>query len=85
MSVPPIYEDALKGKYMRDTDSQEMLDLVTRNIVIDFGMVNNVGFAFPIWNILESKSSDFASWYAKREAQAISENKKIIALLTGEE
>lgn len=82
---PAIYEDALKGKYMRDTDSQEMLDLVTRNIVIDFGMVNNVGFAFPIWNILESKSSDFASWYAKREAQAISENKKIIALLTGEE
>lgn len=82
---PAIYEDALKGKYMRDTDSQEMLDLITRNIVIDFGMVNNVGFAFPIWNILESKSSDFASWYASREQSAITENEKIIAILTGEE
>ncbi len=82
---PAIYEDALKGKYMRDTDSQEMLDLITRNIVIDFGMVNNVGFAFPIWNILEEKSANFASWYAARESNAIAENEKLIKLLTGEE
>ena len=82
---PAIYEDALKGKYMRDTDSQEMLDLITRNIVIDFGMVNDVGYAFPIWNVLEARSADFASWYAAREAYAISENEKIIKQLTGEE
>mgnify|MGYP004580511031 FL=1 len=48
-------------------------------------MVNNVGFAFPIWNILEEKSSNFASWYAARESNAIAENEKLIKLLTGEE
>ncbi|MGM9624508.1 MAG: extracellular solute-binding protein [Eubacteriales bacterium] len=81
---PAIYEEALKGKYMRDFDSQEMLDLISRNIVIDFGMVYQVNsdISFPIWNILESKSADFASWYASREATAEAKYEKVIQILT---
>ena len=75
---PAIYEGAIKNKYMRDVDSEEMLDMITHNIVVDFGFVNNGGFAFPIWNLMDEKSSDFASYYAAREASVISYNEKLL-------
>ncbi len=37
--IPAFYEVSLKGKYARDNDSQAMLDIITRNVVYDFGLV----------------------------------------------
>lgn len=69
---PAIYEAALKTKFLRDTDSEEMLDLVTKNIRIDFGFVyhNWKGYAFTVWDLMESESRDFVSYYNKKEAVA---------------
>ena len=68
---PAIYEGAIKSKYMRDTDSEEMLDMITRSIVVDFGFVYNAGFAFPIWDMMDKKSDNFASYYASKETAAL--------------
>ena len=35
--MPAYYEEALKGKYARDEESAEMLDLIRQNIIVDFG------------------------------------------------
>lgn len=77
---PAIYETALKNKYMRDVDSEEMLDLITTDIKVDFGFVNHgwKGFAFVIWDLMEQKSSDFASYYAKKEKTAVKQYQTVI-------
>ena len=67
MVRPVIYEMTLKTKFARDVESEEMLDLVSTNIVIDFGFLYNnwQGFGFTIWDLMERRSSDFASYYER--------------------
>lgn len=69
---PAIYEAALKTKFLRDVDSEEMLDIITKNIQIDFGFVyhNWKGYAFTVWELMDAKSKDFASYYDRKEAEA---------------
>ena len=81
-----VYETVLKNKYLRNVDSEEMLDLVTRNIGIDLGYVYAPwNLRFPVWQILEKKSKDFASFYASNEKNAIAELEKAIEALTKNE
>ena len=80
---PAIYETTLKSKYSRDIDSEEMLDLVSTNIFIDFGFVyhNWKGFAFPIWDLMEAKNKNFASYYDKKLKTAQSNYDEVIKTL----
>jgi hypothetical protein len=80
MVRPVIYETTLKTKFARDMESEEMLDLVSRNIVIDFGFIYNnwQGFAFPLWDLMEKKSGDFASYYEKTFNRAQKNYDKVI-------
>jgi len=81
-----VYETVLKNKYLRNVDSEEMLDLVTKNIGIDLGYVYAPwNLRFPVWQILEKKSKDFASFYASNEKNAIAELDKAIEALTKNE
>ncbi|MCL2815033.1 MAG: hypothetical protein FWD23_10585 [Oscillospiraceae bacterium] len=66
--IPTYYEIALKSKYARDDESQEMLDIIRQGLNFDFGIVfsaqtNNAG-----WMIRASVNEStfkFASTYEK--------------------
>lgn len=80
MVRPAIYETTLKTKFARDLESEEMLDLVSKNIVIDFGFIYNnwQGFAFTLWELMEKPSSDFASYYERSLGRAQKNYDKVI-------
>lgn len=72
---PAYYEISLKGKYSRDEESLDMLDLILSTRTYDVGWFYEVGsYNEEIMNLLRNFKSNFTSMYEKREAVA---NKKI--------
>ena len=77
---PAYYEVALKGKFMRDEESGEMLDLIMRDRVFDLGYIFNWGgLASNYCSSVMKKSADFASMYEKYEARALEAVEKLVA------
>lgn len=70
-SVTSVYFDtALKGRYTRDEDSKEMMDLIKDSVYLSFEMIYNNYVGSPCYvlrNTMGSKSRDFSSWWAKRQ------------------
>ena len=78
--TPAYYEQALRGKFMRDDDSSEMLDIILANRVCDIGYTGNVGnLVSEIASMAKKGQSDFASMYEKRESSAQKALDKIIS------
>lgn len=68
--IPSYYEISLKIKYSRDDQTAQTLDIIRDGAIFDFGFVNSIGLSgiLTIFRDLpNSKSSDFASYYAKHE------------------
>ncbi len=68
--VPTFYNNALKDKYSRDTDTAEMIDIIHNNHKLDPGWLYASylsGLPQAPRDLLLKKSSDFASFYAKKE------------------
>ncbi len=65
---PAYYEIALKVKYSYDDESVKMLDMIVDSRVFDFGFIYDSwkGASFLLETLIGGKSSDFASFYAKR-------------------
>jgi len=77
---PAYYEVALKGKFMRDEESGEMLDLIMRDRVFDLGYIFNWGgLASNYCAAVMKKSADFASMYEKYEEKAKDAVDKLVA------
>ena len=69
--TPAYYEQALRGKYMRDDDSSEMLDIILANRVCDIAYIGNAGnLVSEFLNLAKKGQTDFASMYEKRENAA---------------
>jgi len=68
---PAYYEINLKGKYARDDESYEMLDIILNNTAHDIGYVYNFGsFAGDIMlRHGQNKKSDYASAFEKVQAK----------------
>jgi hypothetical protein len=80
--TPAYYEQALRGKFIRDDDSSEMLDIILANRVCDIGYTGNVGnLVTEIMSMAKKGQSDFASMYEKRESSAQKALDKIISAL----
>jgi len=67
---PAFFEVALKQKFTTDSESMQMLDIISDSRVIDFGYLYSgashpLNLIIPKLFILESPSKDFASFYAK--------------------
>ena len=79
--LPAMYEVALKTKFTRDNESIEMIDMINDNVVVDFGFVfaDYNGMGFTLSNLIGSKKSDFASFYAKNSAKWQKQLDKVIA------
>lgn len=69
--APAFYEQALKGKFARDEESVEMVDLIRSTLSFDCGWINSMvldvsGAQYTV--MVREKNSGFASWYASRES-----------------
>jgi len=80
--TPAYYDIALKGKYVRDEESAEMLDIILAQRAYDLGMIFNWGSMFStITGLSTSSNADFASAYAKREKATVSAIEKFVESL----
>ena len=66
--TPAYYDVALTYKYMRDTDSAEMLDIILDSRIYDLGLIANYGsMASSIAGIITNGTGNLASTWAKSE------------------
>ena len=79
--LPAYYDIVLKGKYVRDDVSAHMIDIIRDSCSTDIAYVygdafNGMGYITRY--LMQAKSSNFASEYAKREAAAITQSNDFI-------
>jgi hypothetical protein len=69
--TPAYYNIALNGKYLRDTESSEMLEIAMDGISLDFGWLHSASLDFLpqvlFRNPLNSKSTNISSVYASKQ------------------
>lgn len=67
--IPAIYDTALKVRGVRDETSMQIIDIIERGNVIDFGYVfgdyNKMGFYMSV--LMGTKKNNFASYYEKQK------------------
>ena len=64
--LPAYYDIALKGKYVRDEESEAMLDLIFSTKVFDLGWIYQIGaYNERIMDQLRNSKKDFVSMYEK--------------------
>ena len=72
MLVPAYYTIALEGKFMRDEESKDMLDIILRTRRYDLGYVANWGSIYSGYlTSVRRGSNDFASIWERYETAAI--------------
>ena len=70
--TPAYYDNALKTRYVRDEESGEMLDIIFATRVYDLGFISDWGGAGSlVGNLYKSKSTDFASGWARIQKVAL--------------
>ena len=70
--TPTLYEIALKTRYLRDSESKEIMDMVIDGTQFDFGTVydNWKGFAFMLQFMMRDGNNNFQSYYTQRFTHA---------------
>lgn len=67
---PAYYEDAIQNRYVRDTDSVRMLEIITNGIYMDLGTSIWWDIIRAPWqNCIQQNKTDFASAVAKNESK----------------
>jgi len=79
--TPAYYDKALTGKYMRDDESAEMLDLIIGSAVYDLGHIYGWGgLSSSFTSLVQNKSTNFASMYDGSSKSAQTQIDKFISL-----
>ncbi len=76
--TPTLYEIALKTRYLRDSESKEIMDIIINNVVFDFGYVYNTGFSYILQNMMREGNSNFQSYYSKTKTNANYKLKQVL-------
>ncbi|MBR6632777.1 MAG: hypothetical protein IKL05_00565 [Clostridia bacterium] len=65
--TPTIYETALKTRYLRDSESKEVLDVILDNRFFDFGFIYGGwgGYGYTPYRMLTNQNENFESYYNK--------------------
>ncbi len=67
---PAFYEKTLKGKYFRDEESEDMLDLIFTSRIYDIGFYMNWGgVTSELRSMSQANNTDFASKFATLESK----------------
>ncbi|MHC1694889.1 MAG: hypothetical protein AB9835_06405 [Eubacteriales bacterium] len=77
--TPAYYNLALQGKYIRDNESSEMLDIIFKNKVVSIDEIYNWGMHDAIQGVLKARTGTFASTIEKNTAAV---EKKINSTVT---
>lgn len=81
--TPAYYETALKTKYTRDDESQEILDMICANRTCDLGNLFNVGgLISALTNSINNKQGNFTSLIASKESNINETLEEITELYT---
>ncbi|MDD4773536.1 MAG: hypothetical protein PHZ09_08005 [Eubacteriales bacterium] len=78
--LPAVYDIVLESKYARDDESAAMLDIILGGRVYTFGYIYDdwKGMQWSLHSLVNSKKTDFASYYAKNEKNAQRQYDKVI-------
>lgn len=68
--IPAFYETALKSKYARDEQSEEMIDIIKTSIIFDLGYLCGSTYESCGRDLANLSDKNFSSWYTARESQA---------------
>ncbi len=68
--IPAFYDVSLKTKYARDTESEEMMDIIKDSIIYDMGYVAGGALQSVGRDLANTTTHDFSSYYAARESSA---------------
>jgi len=77
--IPAYYDMALKGKFARDDESGEMLDIIREGITVNFGFFYDVGTGGILRLLLHNENSNFVSYFNANKKGYERNLKKIIA------
>lgn len=78
--IPAYIDKTLKGKYVRDSESEAMLDIIFANRTFDLGDVYGFGgLSNNFTSIAGTGNTDVASFYAKYEKATITAIDKFVA------
>ncbi|MCL2813130.1 MAG: hypothetical protein FWD23_00875 [Oscillospiraceae bacterium] len=81
--TPAYYEIALKKKYARDDESSQMIDIIRDGLKFNFGFLNSMSIgpfiAGMFRDLMQAKSTDFASYYDKKAPKFEKDLEKLIA------
>ena len=76
--TPAYYEKTLVGKYIRDEESEEMIDLILSSHVYDLGWFYQVGkYCDEVLYMWMQKDEDMTSRYERREKVALRDVERI--------
>jgi hypothetical protein len=76
------YDKNLTGKFMRDDDSAEMLDIILAHRIYDVARFYNINSATSLFgNLITKNSNDFSSGYTKLESAAVKSLEKLLGTL----
>ncbi len=76
--TPTLYEIALKTRYLRDSESKTVMDIIIDNVVFDFGYVYNTGFAYIVQDMMKTGKTNFQSFFKASNANAKYKMKSIM-------
>lgn len=80
--TPAFIDTTVRHKSLRDTDSEEMLEIILSNKVYDILMMYNWGNLYTTISAMgPNNSTNFASTYTSVEKAALSDMEKALALL----
>ena len=81
--TPAYYENTLIGKYFRDDESADMLDIILSTRVFDLGWYYQLGlYNDEILYMVYGEKNDWASRYAKYESKALEDAERINGLFS---
>lgn len=78
MITPSLYDVIASIKNVRDEESARMVQLIIRNRVFDMSHMYYIPGDDFCYDLLKAKSTDVASYFAKKEASAISTLDKLV-------
>ncbi len=78
--TPTLYEIALKTRYLRDSESKEIMDLIVEGRTFDFGYIydNWQGLSFTLQRMMGTGNSNFESYYSSHYSSARTHYKMIV-------
>ena len=82
--TPTLYEIALKTRYLRDSESKEIMDIIIAGRTFDFGYIYDgwEGFSFILEGMMSARKNNFESEYYIRYNSAFRQYKSTIKTIS---